>query len=71
MIKVSDKYIVCIDITGEDESTIMVISDLNGHLVVTNHIHGKEAEDLYEKLTNKSLERGNENEQVNFSKKSC
>ena len=61
---ISESYIIGVDKYEDDEFTITVVTQNGNHLEYVNTITGKDAEELYEKLTNKSLERGNKNEQV-------
>ena len=53
MLKVSESLIIGIDITHEDESVITVARSNGSKLTHVKTITGKEAEDLYNKLTNK------------------
>ena len=60
MLKVSESYIIGIDISPDgDESTLTVAQHVGSRLNLINVFYGQEAENIYNKLTNNKLERGN------------
>lgn len=61
MLKKSESYIVSIDMSSEDE-TVLAVAKMSGNkLEIINTLYGEHAEQMYERLTNISLERRNEN----------
>ena len=59
MLKISEDYMIGFDMDGKDMPVMMVVEREGSRLNVVNYIIGDEAIDLYEKITKKSLERGN------------
>jgi hypothetical protein len=53
MLKVSETYVIGVDITNDDESVIMISRHTGSGLECVNTITGKDAEELYKTLTNK------------------
>lgn len=52
MLKVSESYIIGVDITGDDESVITVAQNQGSKWKYINTVVGKDAEEVYEKLIN-------------------
>ena len=61
---ISESYILGFDMGLGDDAVLSVIKQEGNKFYVEKVIVGREAEELYVKLTNKSLERGKENEQI-------
>lgn len=59
MLKVSDTFIVGIDISNEDEAVVSVSKNGGSRLEYVNTITGDDAKALYELLTNKNKKGGN------------
>lgn len=55
--KIGTSYIVGFDITGSDESTAVVTQYHGARGEIVNIIQGKEAEELYEKISKKKLKK--------------
>lgn len=57
MLKVSESYLVSIDISENDEAVIQVVTvERGGNYKCINTITGQEAIDIYTKLTKKEIE---------------
>lgn len=61
---ISESYIIGFDLAEANDFTITVVRQDGRSLEYVNTITGKDAVEIYEKITNKSLERGIKNEQV-------
>ena len=59
---ISESYILGFDFSPDDDAVLSVIRQEGNNFHVEKVIVGREAEEIYTKLTNKSLERGKENE---------
>lgn len=56
--KVSESYMVCIDIAGNEDESVLTVSKYNGHKIsFINNFFGEEAEWMYKKLTGKEEEK--------------
>lgn len=64
MLPISESYILGFDMGLGDDAVLSVIKQEGNRFSLMKVIVGREAEELYEKLTNKTLGRGKENEQV-------
>ena len=64
MLSISESYILGFDMGLDDDAVLSVIKQEGNRFSLMKVIIGREAEELYEKLTNKTLERGKENEQI-------
>lgn len=58
-LKISETYIVGVDITDNDVPTITIVTQTNNGMDFVNAVTGDKAVELYELLTNKKFEKGN------------
>lgn len=55
-LKVSESYIIGIDISDNGDESVLTVSRLNGNkMTVVNTFTGEEAEWMYERLTNQKI----------------
>lgn len=50
MIRISENFIVCVDISDNDESALIVLKRGKEGYTQVNALHGNKAEELYAKL---------------------
>lgn len=55
-LKVSESYIIGVDISGDKDLSVLMISRLDGpKMTITKVFHGAEAEEMYERLTDQKV----------------
>ena len=55
-LKVSESYIVGVDISSDKDLSVLMISRLDGtKMVITKVFHGVKAEEMYERLTDQKV----------------